>query len=659
LAQAVVTDTPPTIDGVIESDEWKGATLLEDFIQFEPFNGEASTQTTVAYLLYSKTHFYVGVYAYDDAPDLITARLTGRDGDLGQDDSIWIILDTFFDRRTAFYFASNPLGTQVDGRIRDNGRVEDDTWDAPWELAAQVHSNGWAAEFAIPLRSITFRTGEDLTWGVNIGRTRRANLETSFWAGPLDVPSRISQAGQLRGLDLEGGGAKKWTLLPYALARYSEDEGWGGDAGFDLRYIVRPETNFHVTVNPDFAIIEADEEFINLTRFEPFLPEKRPFFLDTNDRFRQRIRTFYSRRIGGIDVGGKLLSHQGKWDSTVLSVLSSPIPVPGEAEDSLEERANYTVARTERQVLESSTLGFMVGNRYLDGKNLGSAGLDTTLFFGEALRFTGQLIHSHGDFRNGNWAYFGRLARDTSTSHVHFRYTSLGEHFGENVNAIGFIPDDNRKEMDADLSKTFWFETSAVQRLELTSRNNIYWSQSNVLRSYHNVLDASVEMRNRLVFGAGFRNDYKLFEKGFHNDLWHVWFGYNTREFNSFDVAYQQGRNFDSDFKFFNFRASRKLTSELGVEYRLRRVWFDPDPDSRATTIHVVTALQNFTRDLFLKVFFQTNSVIDRKHLEVVFVWRYKPPFGSLQFAFQRGRAEFGSPSDQGNTYFVKWVYVL
>ena len=90
-----------------------------------------------------------------------------------------------------------------------------------------------------------------------------------------------------------------------------------------------------------------------------------------------------------------------------------------------------------------------------------------------------------------------------------------------------------------------------------------------------------------------------------------------------------------------------------------RTFWFDPDPDKRATTIHVVNALQNFTRDLFLKVFFQTNAVIDCKHLEIVFVWRYKPPFGSLQFAFQRGRADFGQMSNQGNTYFVKLTYVL
>jgi hypothetical protein len=658
-AIAAPAKTRPSIDGVINPGEWEEATRLDEFIQFEPFNGAPATQPTVAYLLFDRTHIFVAIHAHDAEVDQITARLTRRDDDLNNDDSLWIFLDTFFDHRTCYFFATNPLGTQIDGRIRDNGRVLDSTWDATWESAAQVHSDGWTAEFAIPLRSITFKSGTALTWGLNLGRTRRTNLEVSTWAGPLENLFRVSQYGELHGLDLAGGGARPWTMIPYALGRYAQGGDWGGNAGVDLRYSFRPETILNATINPDFAIIEADEEFINLTRFEPSLPEKRPFFLDTNDRFRQRIRTFYSRRIGDIEVGGKLFSHHGKWDSTVLSILSAPLPVPGVASEEPQRRANYTVARTERQVMESSTLGFMVSNRYLAGDNLGSASLDSTLYFGQALRFTGQLIHSHGDFDKGNWAYFARLARDTSTSHIHFRYTSLGEHFGDNVNAIGFIPDDDRKEMDSDLSKTFWFENNLFQRIELTSRNNIYWSQTNVLRSYHNTADIALELRNRWVFGGGFRNDYKLFEKGFHNDYGHVWFGYNTREFNSFDVAYQKGRNFDSDFQFFNLRVSRKLTQALGVEYRLRQVWLDPDPDQRATTIHVVNALQNFTRDLFLKVFFQTNSVIDRNHLEVVFVWRYKPPFGSLQFAFQRGRAEFGQVSTQGNTFFVKLAYVL
>ena len=168
-----------------------------------------------------------------------------------------------------------------------------------------------------------------------------------------------------------------------------------------------------------------------------------------------------------------------------------------------------------------------------------------------------------------------------------------------------------------------------------------------------------MEFRNRWVLGGSYHNDYKLFEKGFHNDTRNVYFGYNTREYNSWDVAYNVGRNFDSDFRFFNFRMRQKLTRSLAVEYRFQRVWLVPDPDLRASTINIFRALQYFTRDLFLKVFYQTNSVIDRRNLETVFVWRYKPPFGALQFAFQRGRAPFGARSEQRNTYFVKLSYVL
>jgi len=102
-----------------------------------------------------------------------------------------------------------------------------------------------------------------------------------------------------------------------------------------------------------------------------------------------------------------------------------------------------------------------------------------------------------------------------------------------------------------------------------------------------------------------------------------------------------------------------KITPQLSLEYQLSRVWLDPDPDDQATLINVLRVQQNFNRDLFLRVFFQTNSVIDRRNLEIVFVWRHKPPFGSVQFAFQRGRAEFGERSDQQNTFFVKLAHVF
>ncbi|MCP5109229.1 MAG: carbohydrate binding family 9 domain-containing protein, partial [bacterium] len=318
--------------GGIGAEEWAGATKLARFIQFEPQNGAPATQRTVAYLLYDERNFYVAVYAHDTDPDSITGQLTNRDGELAKDDSITVYLDTFHDRRSCYYFATNTLATQSDGRIKNDGKVRNKNWDAEWQVAATTASDGWMAEFAIPLRNLQFRSGEDRSWGINIGRSRRSNLGRDFWAGPIESPSRVSQYGELTGLTLPGETAKRWDFIPYVLGRYRQGANTTGDAGFDFRYAFRPETTTHVTVNPDFAIIEADEEFVNLTRFEVRLDEKRPFFLESNDRFGQRIQTFYSRRIGDIDAGGNLLSRHGGWDLTLLSVRSAPLPIeaPGE-----------------------------------------------------------------------------------------------------------------------------------------------------------------------------------------------------------------------------------------------------------------------------------------------------------------------------------------
>jgi hypothetical protein len=275
------------------------------------------------------------------------------------------------------------------------------------------------------------------------------------------------------------------------------------------------------------------------------------------------------------------------------------------------------------------------------------------------VNFTGQLVRSHGQYSEGNWAYFVRPSYDTNTGHAHFRYTHLGDRFADNANAIGFIPDDDRREMDADLRKIFWLEEGLLQRISLETRNNIFWSQEEVLRGYHNVGLVELELRNRWFFSSAYRSEYRLFEKGFHNDYATFQLGYNTREFQSWLIEYQQGKNFDSNLKTIGAQINRKLTRQLSLQYQLSRVWLNPDPDNRATWINIIRGQQNFTRDLFLKVFFQTNSVIDRRNLEVVFVWRYKPPFGQFQIAYQRGRAEFGERSEQGNTFFVKLQHVF
>jgi hypothetical protein len=653
--KAARASAPIQVDGRLEEDEWKDAVRIGDFLQFQPRPGEAAREATEAYFFYDDAYLYFGFRCYDSQPSRITAQLNRRDSDLFDDDAVIVVIDTFHDSRSGYFFGTNLLGTQSDGRITDNGRVVQFTWDATWLSAADRFEEGWTAEMAIPLVHLRFQPGDEMTWGLNVGRSCRRILETSFWAGPLEHQFRISQYGTLSGLNLEAA-QRKYQLIPYALGKYEDEIGSDYSAGLDFRYAITPENVASVTINPDFAIIEADQEEINLTRFELALPEKRQFFLEDNERYRQRIRTFYSRRIGDIKGGGRILGRRGSWQYAFLTAQSEPT-VP--TQDETLESGNYSVLRVERDLWKGSTLSFMAGNRYLDNINRGSVGLDASLFFTDTFRFTGQLVRSHGPEEGGRWAFFVRPSRDTATSHVHFRYTHLGDSFGDHVNAIGFIRDDDRREMDSAFRKQFWFREGFLEGIEYNSNYNIYWSQKNVLRSYQIDQRVEAQFRNRWSTEYSFRYEYKLFEKDFYNYGHEIEVGYNTREWQSVSASYEFGRNFDLDFKLLGASFRRKFTDQLAFEYELSRLWLDPDPENDSTIIHVIRAEQNFTKDLFVNVFFQTNSVIDKKNVQVVFVWRYKPPFGTVQFAYQRGTAEFGESSEQGNTFFVKFSYVF
>ena len=159
---------------------------------------------------------------------------------------------------------------------------------------------------------------------MNFVRSRRRTLEV-FWSGPPESLYQVSAAGDLGGLVLPGP-TKRLQVIPYGLTRAQEGAATAWEAGGDARVAVTAQTAAYLTVNPDFATIEADQEPVNLTRFEITLPEKRPFFLEGNELFHQRIHTFYSRRIADIDVGGKLLGKQGPWTFTALDARSPGFP---------------------------------------------------------------------------------------------------------------------------------------------------------------------------------------------------------------------------------------------------------------------------------------------------------------------------------------------
>jgi hypothetical protein len=638
---------PPRIDGVIE-EVWQWAPVADGFRQYEPNRGQLSETKSQAMVLYDSDHIYIAFSLWDSQPP--TAQLTQRDADLFDDDAVILVLDTYHDRRSAYYFMTNLLSTQTDGRISNDGRTVDVTWDAPWQCASQQTEFGWTVEMSIPFTSLKYSADDSVKWGINFGRSSRRNLETSFWAGPLDSRFRVSQAGTLIGLNIKPP-LHRQQVIPYGLTRFQENQSNQLDVGIDIRYALTTQTSAYVTINPDFATIEADQEQVNLTRFELSLPEKRQFFLEGNELFKQRIRTFYSRRIPNITIGGKLLGKQGPWSLAALATQSKPSP------DST--KATYTVAHAQKDILGSSIIAFMIANRTQQGYNQGSASIDATLFFTGTLGMTAQLVRSYGHFEDGTWAYFFRPAYDSPTAHFHVRYTHLGEHVAENVNTIGFIRDDNRRELDSAFEKIFWFRSGLLERTQYDSNYNIYWGQDDTLRSWQIDQSIEVEFRNRLAFEIDYTEEFKRFEKDFRNRELGVALGYNTREFQSVQVGLEFGKNFDLDFWLWTAEAGYKVTKQLSLEYELQRLILNPDEESESTWIHVLKADQFFTKDLYLRLFFQTNSAIDRKNLQAIFVYRYQPPFGTIQLAYQRGTAEFGQRSQQGNTLFLKVTRVF
>jgi hypothetical protein len=321
-----------------------------------------------------------------------------------------------------------------------------------------------------------------------------------------------------------------------------------------------------------------------------------------------------------------------------------------------EDSANFTIFRLKRDVMKSSNIGFLLANKMVAGKNRGTAGIDTALYFTNTFKFTGQLAMSYGDENRDNWAFFMRPSYDSATFHIHIRYTHLGKSFRDNANQVGFIRDDNRRELDSAIRKTFWLNKWGLERIEYSSNYNIYWGMDGTLRSWQIDEGLEVDLTNKFSLEIDHSQEYKLFEKKFNNRHSELTLGYNTREWQSAEIAYSFGKNFDLDFQLIEGQVNYKLTRDFALQYSIERVIFDPDPEGESTWIHVIRATNYFTNDLFIKVFYQINSSIDKRNIQVLFVYRFQPPFGLIQLAYQKGTARFGEKGTQGHTLFLKFA---
>lgn len=369
--------TPPRIDGRLDDAVWQSAHPIGELTQIEPHEGGPPSEASDIRLLYDDDQLYIGVRCYDREPGLLVNTTRTRDALLEVDDRVELVIDTFHDRRNAFFFQINCGGSKGDALVTDNGKNFNKPWDGIWDGVARIDDQGWAAEFALPFKTLNFAPGET-TWGFNISRFIGRKREEARWSGARRDFSlfQIYHAGELRGLEgmRQGIGL---DVVPFFVSHWrnerSGDEGGDetlvGEPGLDAFYKILPSLTLSLTVNTDFAETEVDQRRVNLTRFPLFFPERRDFFLQDAGQFAfgdgdTALLPFFSRRIGlaegqeiPILAGAKVTGRADDYNVGLLDVQTDDADLDT-ASGSVElDGRNLFAGRVSRNVGEQSTIG--------------------------------------------------------------------------------------------------------------------------------------------------------------------------------------------------------------------------------------------------------------------------------------------------------------
>jgi len=359
----------PRVDGRLDEPMWREARPIGALRQMVPLVDADPTENTEIRLVHDGRAVYFGIRCFDRDPDGIVATLRQRDADLDPDDRIEILLDTFRDRRNAYFFQIGAAGSIGDALTSKNGGGFKKAWDGIFDGAAVIDEFGWSAEIEIPFATIAFDPN-DPVWGFNVNRCIKRKEEFARFAAHTQDSSffRIAQGADLHGLvGLEQGIGL--DVVPFFVARADDERGDAasitGQPGLDASWRITPSLQAAITVNTDFAETEVDDRQVNLTRFPLFFPEKRDFFLqdagifDFADLESNVLLPFFSRRIGldgaggevPILLGAKLTGRAGDWNLGFLDVST-------EATNSIEDQ-NLGVARMAYNVGEQSTVGLI------------------------------------------------------------------------------------------------------------------------------------------------------------------------------------------------------------------------------------------------------------------------------------------------------------
>lgn len=465
-AHASRVDRAPRLDGTLDDPLWQQATPIINFLQREPFEGQTPTEQTEVRILYTRHAVYFGITCFDSDPAGIVATELRRDVSQELDDYFEIIIDSAHDRRNAYVFQINPLGTQRDALITEEQRTDtsegdgDSGWDGVWTSEARVTNRGWTITIGIPFATLNFMQSRDVIWGINFKRFIRRKNEEDLWSSWRRVfgAARISQAGELQGISDIGSG-RLFIVKPYGLVGFSHfpasAAGTGltpglsalDTGGVDVKLGLRSNLVANFTVNTDFADADVDTQQFNLTPHKLFFPEKRPFFLENAGVFSFPLGgdsgdlLFFSRQIGidpvtgeevPINGGARVTGSLGNFELGVMDVntrSSGPNPY-----------ANYAVTRVKRSLWSGSYIGAMGIDKRSGNKSDSfnqTSGADARLVFFRNLVLNGYAAQTRTPgFSSGQTNVGTGFSYQTNWLEALYQYRKVGPNFNPEV---GFL----------------------------------------------------------------------------------------------------------------------------------------------------------------------------------------------------------------------------
>jgi len=655
--QALKIEETINIDGQLNETSWVRAQPADDFIQQSPDEGQPITERTEVRVLYDTQKLYIGFECYDSQPGKVVANEMRRDGELWQNDNVYVLLDTYGDKRRGFFFRTNALGAQADSTVTDGGQNINGSWDCIWECAGQRHKNGWTVELAIPFNQLRFKESEEMVWGINFGRNIMRTNESAQW---VQVPINESWPGtyhptyQGKLLGLKGiHSPAHLDFKPYLLGGVSEsfeDEDWDrdadGDTGLDVKYGVTSNLTLDLTVNTDFAQVEADREEVNLTRFSLYFPEKREFFLEGQGLFAcgagfggwgpPPLSIFYSRRIGieedkqvPILGGAKLTGKVGSYSVGALNILTQKTDVS--------PRTNFSVVRIQRDILNSSCLGFIMTNRQsgLDSDYHRNGGIDLSLRPQDQWKIKAMVAGSWSPNENERglaWYLSNDWRNDIFR--LDMSYLDIGPDF---TAEMGFVRRTNIRSFNMDTGLELRPNSHGIRSIGIDLRGDYLLDHDNALLGWESTFHSGMYLDSGEGFGFDIERNFDRVDEPFEIEdseipagdykMIRLGAGGGTSESRPFSIFgdgsygdYFNGKRFG-----FDLDGRWRATYQLAIEMRYGYNYIDLPENNFATNVVGTRISYSLNTRFFTKVFAQWNDTRDRASMNFLLHYIYRP----------------------------------